>query len=709
LEQAKAALVKSKQVELLESDAPEVTPVEDGDRTVTGVAVGTRPAKLPAEEAVDADNEEDEALLQAIQQESSDHDMDKDPPSGPVAFTLEEMMDADMMTEFATMGMDVPSVEDYSAKILECKKQALANKQQNNIPQATQWLRKSKQLEAVQTALQNINGGDATNEMDEDAWMNSLNAEDTSLLQELFASADELPEFDGDMDGDDDTLPQSEQTLSVDELMAMSDSDVMDFIEMMGRSSLPTLDELNDMAVQHQKAAVGHKQSGLLDNAKKSLVEFKKAKHQAERLGILFRRLDAKESGAPTEQSEMTFNDLEAMVNGGDQQMRPKPQPTPKAPPPLSNPWLSMSSAEIKQEVIRLKNAKQVKEATELLQILKQVIQKEKDKAEATKCQQMTETLQVQLDVCQAQLKLWQLYEWFVNPVRGKEQSKMWSGYQNVIGRAIEDVKTKGSSAVTIACLPKDIEPTLFTLNGDDLQGLVESGPHTEASPPNLDGDIEVSVLGLVDMHRNSKLVKAWKKHSRTSKDIEEATCPRVWIDTKVQLPLNPNDATQPVHLAFRPTCSKLKGSEFEYEFNPESKHSQQRLKLPMKDSKEAKTLKRRLETKTVQCSVYMSPQQEQPVETKKTSWFFGSRTTKEEELEDHSENKGVLIGKVTVELHPLLLRSCIIGDFPLSVNNQEIGGVVRVVIRAVSTSSDTVVAPTSTNSAAYRGQVIIS
>jgi hypothetical protein len=104
-----------------------------------------------------------------------------------------------------------------------------------------------------------------------------------------------------------------------------------------------------------------------------------------------------------------------------------------------------------------------------------------------------------------------------------------------------------------------------------------------------------------------------------------------------------------------------------------------------------------------------MSPQQEQPVETKKTSWFFGSRTTKEEELEDHSENKGVLIGKVTVELHPLLLRSCIIGDFPLSVNNQEIGGVVRVVIRAVSTSSDTVVAPTSTNSAAYRGQVIIS
>ncbi|KAL3934166.1 MAG: hypothetical protein SGARI_003506 [Bacillariaceae sp.] len=399
---------------------------------------------------------------------------------------------------------------------------------------------------------------------------------------------------------------------------------------------------------------------------------------------MMFQRLDAKEAGASSAQKEMTFDDLEAMVNGGAKTATaaPKPQPAPaaKPKPTPSNPWLSKPSAEIKQEVLRLKNAKQVKEATQLLQILKQVIQKEKDEAEAENCRKITEKLTEQIEVCKTQLQLWQLFEWFVDSVQGKEQCQAWTEYQTAMHQAIEDVQKKGSAAVTIS---KVAEISLHTLNGDDLEALVESGPETETSPPELDGELEVSVLGLVGMHENSKLVKAWRKHCRESATTSKDQCPRLWIDSKVQLPLHPQDPAQPVHLAFKPTKSTRNGAEYEYEFDSDSKHSRQRLNLPTKDSKEAKTLQRRMETKTVQCNVFLSPNQDEPVEPKKSSWFFGSRA-KEEEPEDHSENKGAMLGKVVLELHPLLVQSCIVGDYPLMVNNQEIGGVVRIALRAV-------------------------
>jgi hypothetical protein len=120
------------------------------------------------------------------------------------------------------------------------------------------------------------------------------------------------------------------------------------------------------------------------------------------------------------------------------------------------------------------------------------------------------------LHICQAQLKLWSLNGWFVDPVGDKEQLGAWSNYQNIMGRATEHVKTKGLSAITIAYLPKDMEPTLFKLNGNDLQGLAESGTHAESSPPNHGGKFEVLALGLEGMHCNSKLVKAWQKDSST-------------------------------------------------------------------------------------------------------------------------------------------------------------------------------------------------
>ncbi|KAL3909942.1 MAG: hypothetical protein SGILL_007888, partial [Bacillariaceae sp.] len=254
--------------------------------------------------------------------------------------------------------------------------------------------------------------------------------------------------------------------------------------------------------------------------------------------------------------------------------------------------------------------------------------------------------------------------------------------YQEIMEQAICDVKTKGSSAVTPAQPTKEAENVLCTLDDDDMETLVECGPETAKSPPGLDGELELSVMGLYEMHQNQKLVKALKKHKRTSGDKEE-TCPNLWIDAKVQLPLNPDDPTQPVHLAFRPTSSRYNGPNYEYQIDSTSEKSRQKLKLPTKDSKEAKTLRRRMESKTIQYSVYFAPHLPADTETKKTSWLFGSRTAKEEVPPIDPNNKGVLLGKVVVECNSLLSKSCIIGDFPLLVNSQEIGGRVRLAIRA--------------------------
>merc|ERR1712232_1012175 len=125
----------------------------------------------------------------------------------------------------------------------------------------------------------------------------------------------------------------------------------------------------------------------------------------------------------------------------------------------------------------------------------------------------------------------------------------------------------------------------------------------------------------------------------------------------------------------------------FKYEFDPTSESSRRQIRLPRKDHKQARTLLRRMETKTAQFSVYYSRDQRTREErdeaarkeaeaaeaaAKKKSWFFGGggggnkpendndKEPVEANREGDNNGKENFLGKVTIEFGRLLARGCI-------------------------------------------------
>ena len=109
-----------------------------------------------------------------------------------LSYTVNEMMDEEMMTELARLGA-VPTSNEYAAKILHYKKLALKFKnEKKDVSKATQYLRSAKQLEHVAKALySNHNHVDENAPTDETAgrmtsMLSSCTAEERELLGELY-------------------------------------------------------------------------------------------------------------------------------------------------------------------------------------------------------------------------------------------------------------------------------------------------------------------------------------------------------------------------------------------------------------------------------------------------------------------------------------------------------------------------------------------
>lgn len=130
----------------------------------------------------------------------------------------------------------------------------------------------------------------------------------------------------------------------------------------------------------------------------------------------------------------------------------------------------------------------------------------------------------------------------------------------------------------------------------------------------------------------------------------------------------------------------------FQYGFDPSSKICRRQVPLPRKDPKHERTLLRRMETKTIQLSVFYLHNQNKRKELaaaaaapKKKSWFFGYKEATPAQPDagtSESETKDTFLGKITIEVKPLLSRGCLTGDFPILVNSRPIGGVLRVCLR---------------------------
>ena len=616
--------------------------------------------------------------------------------TGPVAmsFTDEELMDEEMMLEFANGGAQgIPTQEEYAAKVLAYKKLALKFKKELNIPKATQNLRIAKQLEKVALALKKEE--ERLMDPDDTNWLETLDPEESDLLGELMGTS----QNGGDAADSFEPGSSSVDKLTIEDLEEMDDDkDVLELVDMMGPDALPTVEEVSAKIEEEKQKALKFKQEGNIEMAKTSLVKSKKIKAVAMRLASIHRMLEAKKnqtgddddgSGSDVDMP-VSMEALEALMKNEDAKpntTRPIPQ---KVEPP-KDPWLLKPSSEIKAEVIRLKNEKMVKEATRLLQLYKQKLAEEQKEAERQKITKMISTIQKRLDVCKTQRQLWQYYQWFgKETVIGGNQHQEWTNYEKECKKAIQVLESEGSTSVTLA--PRDCEAPdggrapskqkLYLLK-DDLTSLVESctnettfatlntADDTIKNSPNFlkENTLEVAILGLFGMEKNEKLKKIQAKKTKSEKAVA-AECPDVRIQAKLQLPIDPEDPSKPYMVDLEPSDLSISRNsvistrthgvvdEFNYGFDCSSTSSRKQVLLPRKDPKHERLVLRRIESKTIQLSIFYLHNQNKRKEAKaakasaataKKSWFFGRGEGKKLDVDasNESEAKDIFLGKV--------------------------------------------------------------
>jgi len=203
-----------------------------------------------------------------------------------------------------------------------------------------------------------------------------------------------------------------------------------------------------------------------------------------------------------------------------------------------------------------------------------------------------------------------------------------------------------------------------------------------------------------------------WNKNNNVTANFDQPSAKSL----SAQSSILPSAAAAAAAAAVLPSSSSASSaSTFDYDFDPTHQLSRQQIVLPRKDPKQERTLLRRMETKTIQLSIFyshdqtMSPQEKSiaakkeaaaaaaAVASKKKSWFFGGggksnnsrrERNKSELSSEHNatnNDKDTFLGKVTIEFNQLLSRGCITGDYPIMTNAKSLGGILRVAIRTKS------------------------
>lgn len=618
--------------------------------------------------------------------------------SNTMTFTDEELMDEEIMTEFRLGGAKgIPTQEEYAAKVLSYKKVALRYKQEGDIPKATKNLKIAKQLEAVATALKHMDDGLGLRIHDDaHGWMETLDPEESDLLGELMTNGSSSTKDNKNNKPAADAHSGNER-LTIEDLEEMDDdNDILELVEMMGPDALPTVEELTIKITHHKQDALNHKQNGNIELAKSSLLQSKKIKLQAVRLADIYRKLEQQRTTPGTEDPQaagvVSMEALEALVSGPPKTKEKAPQPS-QGPP--EDPWLLKPSSEIKAEVIRLKNEKQVQEATRMLQLFKQKLAREQQQLEDEKRSKLINTIQKRVEVSKVQRKLWQYYQWFgTESSVGRDQYQEWTAFEKECHKAIKVITTEGSEAVQLGPRVQDsttdktkaVAKKLYMLE-DDILSLVEtctnatvatttSTPEEGAATPANHltiNSLEVCIMGLFDMDKNEKLQKILSKQPKSNKALFQ--CPDLRVNAKLQLPIFPDDPSKPAFMDFEPSALSIARKEapttqpvspayeFKYDFHPSSKSCRQQVSLPRKDPKHERMLLRRMETKTAQFSVYHLHNQQKRQEAaakkeaasqkKTSSWLFGRKATqsKSSDMDDETvgenDSKDAFLGKV--------------------------------------------------------------
>ena len=566
-------------------------------------------------------------------------------PSGPVAFDDDEMLDVETMAELQSMGMEMPSEEQYHERVKANKLDALAAKRRGDIEAAKRHLYKSKQLEAARIQLYANKEEDGSDDEDYsllDELNGGSNEEDDPFFAELFGNADNVLDLD-DLDHFDAEL-----------LREMMDAGMI----------VPDPDDAMKEAQEKKSLAVTLHKQGNSEAAKAALAESKKLQSQAERLAEMMAEADAGGEGG----DDMAA--LMAMLEGPEES-KPAPSklkngstaaaaaPAPEAPTKTAHEW--------KADAVRFKQEGKLTEATKALRMAKQALVEEAQRAEIESRKKITAELHEEIKVAEEQIARFVFYERFVDAQIGSAQLAFWQKYALDCRRAILLIETKGTGAIAMSRKESGEGRKIVS---EDLSFIVDKvDPYDER--------FEIAFLGASNIHENKHLMKAIRqrikelRQQQKDKDVPvtpEAS-PKIRIDVTIQLPPSENESDGHIQLRFEP--QSVEDKEGSYQTEPSSRY----VDLPRGKSKYAKTLRRRMERKRIIFSiVYVPP-------SAKKGLFGLASKSKPKEAASQAE---ISLGVVAIDLKEFLQNRSIAGDFLImdSMRRNELGGSLKLGIR---------------------------
>jgi tetratricopeptide (TPR) repeat protein len=393
----------------------------------------------------DDDNDEAKDQLKELMQLDQDGDSydDDDDDDGPmeVSYTIDDMADQEMMTEFRLGGMPTPSQEEYQAKILECKRSALAFKQAGNTARAMQELQKSKTLEQVRIALSHMNEGLGLriNE-DVDGWIETLNDEESELLGEFLNKKPNTATGGG---GSSHNLE-----LVLEELSGFMEDPalLMDAINM--GMTVPSVEEVQTHVQEQKCIAMEHKQAGDIERAKAALIQSKKFAAHAARLELIFQQMQVLQRQQDVNPVDIPLEQLEALAEdteGGTATRTTAKKAQPKEPPQKVAPSVK-SSQQLREEAIRLRDEKKIGAAAEVLKLYKEAVKREQDAADLRRRQEAVQELHHEMELAIEQIRIFEFYQRFVDP--DTQQVANWNQYMANCAKVAKVIQLKGLETI---------------------------------------------------------------------------------------------------------------------------------------------------------------------------------------------------------------------------------------------------------------------
>jgi hypothetical protein len=573
------------------------------------------------------------------EEECDDEELNALLGGGSVTFTDEEMKDEEMMTMFRLENMPgIPTDDEYRARILSHKREALALKNAGDVAGARQQLQTARQLDKVRIALSHMNEGLGLRIHDDrDGWLEELNQADSAAVGEIL---------------DAGSRNAGGVQLDVDELLEMSSAEIRDAVDM--GMELPSVEDILSQANEKKALAIQCKRDGQLDQAKAALLESKRLSGAAVKL----QSVPTKQQQGDKGEQDISMEALESLLDDSTNKATgpaPKQQQQQKEPKEAASPPLT--TEELKQEAIRLRNEGHMAEATRVFKMYKEALKKEADIAEKRRCQEIVENIRREVSLAQQQQSLFRFYERFVDAEAGASQMKRWNDYARQCEDAADLMEKRGSSNSLI--VSRRTKSGLSRIEDDMLTDVLECG--AEESEERL----EVAILDLRNMDENKTFHKL-----RGENESNAAAGHVLRVDVTIQIPPSEEERDHSVELVFESDPSFEFGSEYRF-------GSSRFVNVPRGDSKFAEIVRRRMEKRKIQISVHYAPLEEK----RKGSWF-GGRSGSSKALSSAEENPPSLLGKVVLELNELLKRNCVAGDFPLTYARKAVGGSVGLVLR---------------------------